>query len=58
MIGDGDCGEIGGMKIGREIEVLGKTLPHRHLVHHKSHMTILVEFHVVSNIIMGVGGGD
>jgi hypothetical protein len=24
MIGDGDCGEIGGMKIGRETEVLGK----------------------------------
>jgi hypothetical protein len=21
MIGEGDCGEIGGMKIGREIEV-------------------------------------
>jgi hypothetical protein len=24
MIGDGDCGEIGGMKIGRETEVLGE----------------------------------
>jgi hypothetical protein len=21
MVGDGDCGEIGGMKIGREIEI-------------------------------------
>jgi hypothetical protein len=27
MIGDGDCGEIGGMKIGRETEVLGENLP-------------------------------
>jgi hypothetical protein len=26
MIGDGDCGVIGGMNIGREIEVLGVTL--------------------------------
>jgi hypothetical protein len=24
MIGDGDCGEIGGIKIGRGIQVLGK----------------------------------
>jgi hypothetical protein len=38
MIGDGDFGEIGGMKIGRETEVLGENLP-RHFVHHKSHMT-------------------
>jgi hypothetical protein len=38
MIGDGDCGEIGGMNIGQEIEVLGENLPQRHFVH-KFHMT-------------------
>jgi hypothetical protein len=27
MKGDGDSGEIGGMKIGRETEVLGENLP-------------------------------
>jgi hypothetical protein len=27
MIGDGDCGEIGGMKIGRETEILGINCP-------------------------------
>jgi hypothetical protein len=39
MIDDGDCGEIGGMKIGRGTEVLGESLPQRHFVHHKSQMT-------------------
>jgi hypothetical protein len=39
MIGDDDCGEIGGMKIGRGTEVLGENLPQRRLfVHHKSYM--------------------
>jgi hypothetical protein len=32
MIGDDDCVEIGGMKIGR---VLGEDLPQSHFVHHK-----------------------
>jgi hypothetical protein len=31
MIGDGDYGEIGGMKIGRGTEVLGENLPQRTL---------------------------
>jgi hypothetical protein len=30
MIGEGDCGAVGGMKIGRG------NLPQRHFVHHKS----------------------
>jgi hypothetical protein len=32
MIGEGDCGAIGGMKIGRGTEVLGEYLPQRHFV--------------------------
>jgi hypothetical protein len=39
MIGDGYCGEIGGMKIGRGTEVFGENLPQRHFVHYKSHIT-------------------
>jgi hypothetical protein len=35
----GDCGAIGGMKIGRDTEVVGENLPQRHFVHHKPHMT-------------------
>jgi hypothetical protein len=39
MLGDGDCGEIGGMKIDRGSELLRENLPQRHFVHHKFHMT-------------------
>jgi hypothetical protein len=38
MIGDGDCGEIGGTNIAGETEVLGENLLQRYSVHHKSHM--------------------
>jgi hypothetical protein len=34
--GDYDDGEFGGMKTGRETEVLGESLSQRHFVHHKS----------------------
>jgi hypothetical protein len=33
--GDYDDGEIGGMMIGKETEVLGENLPHCSFVHHK-----------------------
>jgi hypothetical protein len=39
MIGEGDCGAIGGMKIGRGTEVLGENPSQSHFVHHKSHLT-------------------
>jgi hypothetical protein len=40
MIGDGYCGEIGGMKIGRGNRTTRReNLPQGHFVHHKSHMT-------------------
>jgi hypothetical protein len=35
MINEGDCGAIGGMKIGRGNQVLGENLPQHHFVHHK-----------------------
>jgi hypothetical protein len=36
---DGDCGEIGGMQLAGETEVLGENLPQRRFVHYKPHMT-------------------
>jgi hypothetical protein len=35
---DYDDGEIGGMMIGKETEVLGENLPQCRFVHHKTHM--------------------
>jgi hypothetical protein len=39
MIGEGDCGAIGGMKIGRGNRSTRRNLPEHHFVHHKSHLT-------------------
>jgi hypothetical protein len=39
MIGDGVCGEIGGMKIGRGNRSTRRKPVQCHFVHHKSHMT-------------------
>jgi hypothetical protein len=36
---DDECGAVGGMRIGRGIEVLGENLLQFHNVHHKSYMT-------------------
>jgi hypothetical protein len=38
MIGDSDCGEIGGMKIGRGARSTRRKPAPRHFVHHKSYM--------------------
>jgi hypothetical protein len=38
MTDDGDCVAIGGMKTGRETEVLGENPPQRHFVKNKSHI--------------------
>jgi hypothetical protein len=40
MIDDGDCGAIGGTTLAGKTEILGENLPQRHVVHHKSNMTI------------------
>jgi hypothetical protein len=39
MIGDGDCGEIGGMKIGRGNQSTRRKPTPRHFVHHRPHMS-------------------
>jgi hypothetical protein len=39
MIGEDECGEVGGMRIGRGKEVLEENQPQCHSVHRKHHMT-------------------
>jgi hypothetical protein len=39
MIDDGNCGAIGGMKIGRGKGSTRRKPAQCHFVHHKSHMT-------------------
>jgi hypothetical protein len=39
MRDDDECGAVGGMRIGKETEVLVENLPQYQFVHHKSHMT-------------------
>jgi hypothetical protein len=39
MIGESDCGAIGGMKIGRGNRCTRRKPAQRHFVHHKSHLT-------------------
>jgi hypothetical protein len=39
IIGVDECGAVGGMRIGKETEVLEENLLQCPFVHHKSHMT-------------------
>jgi hypothetical protein len=39
MIGEGDCGEIGGMKIGRGNKSTRRKPAQCHFIHHKSYIT-------------------
>jgi hypothetical protein len=33
------CGIVGGMRVGKETEILGEVPPHCRFVHHESHVT-------------------
>jgi hypothetical protein len=39
MIGEGDCGAVGGIRFSGETKVLRENLSQCYFVHHKSHMT-------------------
>jgi hypothetical protein len=39
MTDDDVYGAVGGMKTGRETEVVGENMPQCYFVHHKYHMT-------------------